>query len=136
LLLDNNLSPRIARCLQVLFDGEHEIVALHAKFSQATPDLEWISALSQEDGWAVLTKDLRLRTRPHERAALDQSRIVYFFLAGSWSKHGVEETAARLIRLVPKMAAAPRLAFACPPRAPWRVGLVVNQRRGGTHTVQ
>ena len=110
LRLDNNLSPRIARCLQALFDGQHTIVALREKFSEAAPDLEWISALSDEGGWAVLTKDLRIRTRPHERAALDQSRIVYFFLAGSWKNYGVEETAARLIRWVPKMAAQTDLA--------------------------
>jgi hypothetical protein len=110
LLLDNNLSPRIARCLQVLFVDDHHIVALRDKFPDNVPDLDWISALSQESGWAVLTKDLRIRTRPHERAALDQSRIVYFFLAGSWNKFGVEETAARLIRLVPKMAAQTDLA--------------------------
>jgi predicted nuclease of predicted toxin-antitoxin system len=110
LLLDNNLSPRLARYLQALFGGDHEIIALRDKFSHDAPDLDWITTLSQEGGWAVLTKDLRIRTRPHERAALDQSRIVYFFLAGSWSKFGVEEMAARLIRLVPKMAAQTELA--------------------------
>jgi hypothetical protein len=110
LLLDNNLSPRIARCLQVLFEPRHEIVALREKFSEDAPDQEWISALSGESGWAVLTKDLHLRTRPHERAALDQSRIVYFFLSGAWKKCDVEETAARLIRWVPKMAAQTDLA--------------------------
>jgi hypothetical protein len=58
----------------------------------------------------VLTKDLRIRTRPHERAALDRSRIVYFFLGGSWNRYDVAETAARLIRLMSKMAAQTELA--------------------------
>jgi PIN like domain len=110
LLCDNNLSPRIACCLGALFDPRHEIVALREKFAPDTPDMEWISSLSEEGGWAVLTKDLRIRTRPSERAALDRSRIVYFFLAGAWKKQSVEETAARLIRLVPKMAAQTELA--------------------------
>jgi hypothetical protein len=109
LLLDHNLPPRLARCLQALFDKEHEIVALGGKFPVDVADLDWIKALDQEGGWAVLTKDLRIRTRPHERAALDRSRIVYFFLAGSWRKYKVEETAARLIRLVPLMAAQTKL---------------------------
>jgi hypothetical protein len=43
-------------------------------------------------------------------AALDRSRIVYFFLAGSWRKYKVEETAARLILLIPKMAQQTDLA--------------------------
>jgi hypothetical protein len=109
LLLDHNLSPKLARALQALFD-DHEVVALRDKFGVQTSDEEWITALDREGGWAVLTKDLRLRTRPHERAAMDRSRIVYFFLAGAWKKISVEETAARLIRLFPKMAAQTELA--------------------------
>lgn len=110
LLLDQNLSPRLAHCLQALFAGDHEIVALREKFSSDAPDTEWMTSLDQDGGWAVLTKDLRIQTRPHERAALDRSRIVYFFLSGSWTKFTVEETAARLIRWIPKIAAQSALA--------------------------
>ena len=110
LLLDHNLAPRIARALNALFDGEHRIIALRDRFSPDTTDVTWIDALDQERGWAVLTRDIRLRTRPHERATLDRARIVFFFLAGSWSSFTVEETTARLIRLMPKMAAQTSLA--------------------------
>jgi hypothetical protein len=110
LLVDHNLSPRVARCLQALFADDHQIVALREKFADNATDLEWITALDRDGSWAVLTKDLRIRTRPHERAALDRSRIVYFFLAGSWRKFTMEETAARLIRLIPKMVAQTALA--------------------------
>jgi hypothetical protein len=103
LLLDHNLAPRLAKSLQALFDRQ-EIVALRDKFAINTPDVEWIRTLDRERGWAVLTMDLRIRTRPHERAALDNSAIVYFFLAGSWRKCPVEEQAWRLIRLIPLMA--------------------------------
>jgi uncharacterized protein (DUF433 family) len=100
LLVDHNLSPRLARCLQALFIDDHQIVALSDKFSTNVTDIQWITSLDDEGGWAVLTKDLRIRTRPHERAALDRSRVVYFFLAGSWRKFTVEESASRLIRLI------------------------------------
>jgi hypothetical protein len=109
LLLDHNLSPRLARALAALF-VDHEIVALRDKFPADIADVDWIGGLDREGGWAVLTKDLRIRQRPHERAALDRSRIVYFFLARAWMKFTVEETAARLIRLIPKMAAQTDLA--------------------------
>jgi PIN domain-containing protein len=100
LLLDHNLAPRLAKSLQALFD-RHEIVALRDKFAINTPDVEWIRALDRERGWAVLTMDLRIRTRPHERAALDNSAIVYFFfLAGAWRKCPLEELAWRLIPLM------------------------------------
>jgi hypothetical protein len=41
----------------------------------------------------------------HERAALDRARMVFFFLAGTWEGFSVEETAVRLIRPIPNMAA-------------------------------
>jgi hypothetical protein len=109
LLVDNSLSPRIARSLAALF-VDHRIVALRELFPENAPDIKWINELSEQGGWAVLTKDLRIRTRPHERAALDRSRVVYFFLAAGWHKFGVEETAARLIRLMPKMALQTEIA--------------------------
>lgn len=109
LLLDHNLSPRLARAFQILF-AEHEIVALKDKFASNASDEEWMTALDKEGGWAVLTKDLRIRTRPHERAAMDRSRIVFFFLGGAWNKIAFEESAARLIRLMPKIIAQADLA--------------------------
>lgn len=110
LLLDNHLSPRLAHCLQALFTDDHHIVALREKFAENTTDVEWITALDQEGGWAVITRDLHIRTRPHERAALDKSNIVFFFLATGWRKIPVEDTAVRLIRWVPKIVAQTALA--------------------------
>ena len=46
----------------------------------------------------------RLKTRPHERLALERSKIVFFFLTGAWLKYSVQETAWRFIRLVSTMA--------------------------------
>jgi PIN like domain len=110
LLLDNNFSPRVARCLQALFADDHEIIALRDKFAEDTTDVEWIKTLDREGGWAVITRDLRIRTRPHERAALDRANVVFFFLAGAWRKSTVEDTAARLIRWVPKIVTQTTLA--------------------------
>jgi hypothetical protein len=109
LLVDHNLSYRIANALQILFP-EHQIVALRDKFAPNIADIDWITALSDAGGWAVLTKDIRIRTRPHERAVLDRSKVVYFFLSGAWKNYKIDETAARLIRWVPKMAAQTTLA--------------------------
>jgi hypothetical protein len=109
LLLDHNLSPRLARALGALF-VDHQIVALRDRFPENIADIDWILELDRDGGWGVLTKDLQIRQRPHERATLDRSHVVYFFLAGAWTKFTVEETAARLIRLIPKMAAQTDLA--------------------------
>lgn len=103
-MLDHNLSPRTARALSALFDPVHEIVSLREKFPVDVDDIDWIRTLNNEGGWSVLTQDLRIRTKPHERMAMDNSKIVFFFIDGAWKKYGVEETTARLIRLVPNMA--------------------------------
>jgi hypothetical protein len=102
LLVDNNLSYTIAHCLQSVFP-EHRIVSLREKFAENTKDVDWISGLDNEVGWAVVTTERRLKTRPHERLALERSKIVFFFLTGAWLKYSVPETAWRLIRLVPLM---------------------------------
>jgi hypothetical protein len=110
LLIDHNLSPRIARALDAIYSDLHEIVALREKFNCAIDDVSFIHALDAEGGWTVLTRDLRIRSRPHERAALDRSRVLFFFIDGAWKKYSVAETAARLIMLLPKMAQQSDLA--------------------------
>ena len=101
--MDNNLSPSLARSFDPLFD-EHQFISLREKFPENIKDVEWMGALDAEGGWAALTTERRLKTRPHERLALDRSKIVFFFLTGSWLKFSVPEMAWRLIRLVPLMA--------------------------------
>lgn len=103
LLVDHNLSPAIARSLQHLYP-DHTFVALSERFPPDISDVDWMQELDREGGWAALTKDLRIQSRPHERLALDRSKIVFFFLSGAWHKYSVPETAARLIRLIPLMA--------------------------------
>lgn len=109
-MLDHNLSPRIARALQAIFSDRHDIIALKDKFPEGISDVSFIGALDKDGGWCVLTRDLRMKTRPHERAALDRSRVVFFFIEGAWRKFDVAETAARLILLFPKMAQQSDLA--------------------------
>jgi predicted nuclease of predicted toxin-antitoxin system len=57
LLLDHNLSPRLAKALDALF-VEHQIVALRDKFPANVTDVDWITALDREGGWTVVTKDI------------------------------------------------------------------------------
>jgi hypothetical protein len=50
---DHNMSPAMARAFRELFRKEHEIKFLAEKFNPNTPDVEWITALSQEGQWAA-----------------------------------------------------------------------------------
>jgi PIN like domain len=103
LLVDHNLSPAIPRSLQHLYPS-HTFLALRDRFPPDIADISWMAELDRDGGWAVLTMDVHIKSRPHERLALDRSKIVFFFLSGAWRKYTVPETTARLIRLVPLMA--------------------------------
>lgn len=110
LLLDHNLSPALARSLQPLFPG-HKIAALRDLFPVNATDVEWMTALDTQGGWAALTRDQGIKRKPHERLALDRSKIVFFFLSGgAWKGYTVPETAVRLIRLMPLMIAQTDIA--------------------------
>ena len=48
LLVDEHLPPALARALNELFCGEHEIVHLRDRFGPGVKDIEWIEALNRE----------------------------------------------------------------------------------------
>jgi hypothetical protein len=76
--VDNNLSPSLARSLQPLF-SEHEFVALRKKFPANIKDVERIAVLDSEGGWAALTAERRLKTRPTNGLPLSAPKSFSFF---------------------------------------------------------
>lgn len=40
--LDNNLSPKLAKCLHVLTQPDHEVIHLKERFASNTPDEVWM----------------------------------------------------------------------------------------------
>lgn len=109
-LVDNNLSPLLARAIDILVGPEgHEIAALRAKFPADTKDSGWINALGREGGWIVISGDVRITRRPAERLAWHQSRLKGFFLAPGWSGITNLEKTARLLLWWPKLVAQERL---------------------------
>ena len=102
-LVDNNLSPRLARAIDTLVTPNHQVVALRDKFPHDAKDVEWIEALGNEGGWVVLSGDVRITKRPAERRAWHRSRLKGFFLAPGWSKMPNLEKTARLLLWWPKL---------------------------------
>ena len=87
LLVDNNISPRVARVLRAAFpESDCCIEHLRWRFSADTPDDEWISVLGTEEGWAVLTLDRRIGKQPHLKHLWKTTDLVIFFLRPAWSK--------------------------------------------------
>jgi hypothetical protein len=109
-LVDNNLSPLLARAIHLLVapDGD-QVVALRQRFPANTPDEVWISALGVEGGWSVQSGDVRIARRPTEKLAWHQSRLKGFFLAPAWSKFSNLEKTARLLLWWPKLRDQERL---------------------------
>lgn len=108
LLLDANLSPRIARALNHLVEPDgHQAHALTDRFPAGTPDPLWLSELARDKGWAALTLDRHITKRPHEREAWLRSGVIVFALAPAWGKgFQPREQAARLLMIWPRLVAA------------------------------
>ena len=84
--LDNCISPKIARALDVLEEPRHEIIALRAKFHSSTPDPEWLRALGDEGDWIVVSGDPRISRSKAERKAWYESGLTAFFFASGYAR--------------------------------------------------
>jgi hypothetical protein len=98
-VFDNNLSPALARALQELFKGQHEIVALRDKFRGAPTDVEWITELSRDGNWIVISGDRRITRNRAEYQAFRNSRLVGFFLSKGLYKSKATKQMERILAL-------------------------------------
>jgi hypothetical protein len=102
--VDHNLPPALARGLNALFDGEHEIVALRAKFGRSgVPDDEWITELGKEGGWTVLSGDLRIAKKRPSRELFLRSNLVGFFPLPSVLEQPFPKMTARILTVWPTL---------------------------------
>lgn len=98
-LVDENLSPALARALNELFSGQHEVVHMRARFGPGVRDIEWIGTLSSEGRWVVISGDRRITKNRAEYAAFRTSRLVGFFLSKGLYKSPVVKQMERLLAL-------------------------------------
>jgi hypothetical protein len=103
-------------------DG-HEVTAKRDKFpaTASVADIEWLSVLGREGGWAFVSDDHRIYRNPQERTVMLAARVIGFFLEPAWRKRNVTEyeRAARLILWLPRLAqqcgtVAPPAAYKLP----------------------
>jgi hypothetical protein len=80
-LIDENLPPALARALDALFAPEHEIIHLRKRFGPGVKDVEWITTLSREGRWVVISADRRITRNKSEYNAFRSSRLIGFFLS-------------------------------------------------------
>ncbi|WP_167693199.1 hypothetical protein [Sphingomonas azotifigens] len=105
LLVDHNLPPRLAQALHIIFEPEHEIVALGKKFGRHNlKDEEWIPALGKEGGWAVLSADMNIAKKRPSRDLFIRAGLVGFFFSPAMQKWPLHRQTARVLTLWPQMA--------------------------------
>lgn len=83
---DNCINPKLARALHALVEPEHQVTALRDRFDASVSDTEWISTLSSEGGWIIISGDQRIRRRPQERDIWRAAKLTTFFMADGYTK--------------------------------------------------
>jgi len=99
---DNNISPKIANALGALANPENEVTHLSKKFTPNTPDIKWISEIS-DDNYVILSGDPRISRRVHEKEALQDSNLTVFFLGKGWMNINIWKQAAGIIKIFPEV---------------------------------
>jgi predicted nuclease of predicted toxin-antitoxin system len=100
-LLDNNLSPHLAKSLDALSRIEDiSVEHLREKFKPNTPDEDWISKLSIEGGWTVITYDHKIRV---ELRAWKESNLILVFLPSRFANLDFWNQAWRITKIWPEI---------------------------------
>lgn len=98
-MVDNDLPPRLAQVLHLLFEpeGDH-VVSLRRKFGRSNlKDEEWIRALGSEGRWAILSADRRIAKQRPSRDLFISAGLVGFFFPPSLQKQPLAKQSARII---------------------------------------
>lgn len=98
-LIDENLPPALARSLSALFAGKHEIVHVRERYAPGVTDLQWISELSAEGKWIIISGDRRITRNKAEYNAFRASNLVGFFLSKGLYKSPLIKQMERLLAL-------------------------------------
>lgn len=99
--LDRSLGRTTARLLREAGHQIHLIADFYPTDAEDVPDEEWIAEGCRR-GWALLTKDQRIRYRAAELAALDKGHL-FCLSSGNMD---IAAQAAAFLTAMPKMEAA------------------------------
>jgi hypothetical protein len=96
---DENMPAKVAAALQAL--GTCEARHLLDHLPRGTPDEDVFEFLA-EKGWILITQDIHIRRRPHQREALMASGVGAFFLTGR-RQRSVEQMMVFLLERLPEI---------------------------------
>jgi len=98
---DNNLASKIAKGLNVFVSPEHEVIHLKDRFPANADDTDWMQELGKEEGWIIVTADIRIGKNPHEIRAWKQAGHTIFFLKPGWLKMSFWDQAQKFVKCFP-----------------------------------
>lgn len=108
-MVDECISPYLARALRELFLGLHKVDHIRDRFPKSTTDREWIEALSDEGGWIILSADRRISRNKAELHAFRSSGMVGFFLCRTVYAKPVHRQAVRILQVWDSVEAQSKL---------------------------
>lgn len=100
---DNNLAAKIAKGLNGFVSPDHQVVHLKEEFAANTEDTVWMSQLTQQKGWIIVTADVRIGKNPHEIQAWKQAGHTIFFLKPGWLNMTFWEQAQKFVKCFPQI---------------------------------
>jgi hypothetical protein len=104
----------------------------HAHFARGVEDAVWLPEAAAR-GWFVLTRDGRLRWRPHEVAAVKAAGAAVFVLRGKdLTGAAIVESVVAAVPALKKVASTRRRPFVCAFHRDGRLDFKLGgERRGG-----
>ena len=102
-VLDNNLSPKVARALNALLEPEHSARHLKDLYPAGTLDEVWMSDLGNQTDWVILSADSAISRNPHEVQAWKEAGHPIFFLKPAWAHLPRWESASKLFHRFPEI---------------------------------
>ena len=78
---DNNISPNLAKAMNLLEEGEGSVKHLKDRFPGDERDENWLPHVGNND-LILITRDRRIRRRPAELSAYKRYKVGAFILTG------------------------------------------------------
>ena len=119
---DNNLSLHLAhgiRELSSVMPEVGEVIHLRDRFERDAKDLVWISALTGDGPWYIVSIDRFDKQHGAEREAIRRAGHTVFVLDSQWSRHGFWLQTERFVRWWPQIVAYATLVSGGAYRVPW-----------------
>lgn len=97
-----------------------QVVALRDKFAPSTADVDWLKALGEEGGWAVVSADFFKSKGNAEREMIRRQGLSVFVLSKSWHNFKFWPRTAQLLLWWPEIVRQANSVQASAVEVPWK----------------